>query len=92
MCNSSIISHQSNGQLEGCIKLVKWTRNKCFDIKSDKHLALLQVRTMLLGPGIPSPATLLLYHPTRGIMPLINSPPIRANNDDEHHKVKTKKK
>ena len=42
--------HQSNGQMETCIKLVKYTVKKCHDTKSDIHLALLQVRAMPLGP------------------------------------------
>ena len=79
--------HQSNGQAEACIKLGKHTMKKCHDIKSDIHLALLQVRMMLLVQGLPSPATLLFNHPTRGIMPLINIPPISIDNDDEHHKA-----
>ena len=55
--------------------------------KSYIHLALLQVRMMLLGPGLPSPATLLFNCPTRGIMPIINTVLISIDNDDEHHKA-----
>ena len=51
--------HQSNGQVEACIKLVKHTIRKCQDTNSYIHLALLHIRIMLLGPGLPSTVTLL---------------------------------
>ena len=35
--------HQSNGQVEVCIKFVKSTLKKCFDSRSDPHIALLQI-------------------------------------------------
>ena len=31
--------HQSNGQVEACIKFVKHTLKKCFDSKGDPHIA-----------------------------------------------------
>ena len=34
-----------------------------------------------------SPATLLFNCPVRGIMPVINRPPISTDNDHKHHKV-----
>ena len=82
--------HQSNGQVEVCIKLVKQTMKKCHDTKSDIHLALLHVKTMPLGPGLPSPASLLLNYHTRDIIPLINRPPISID-DDEHHRLLVKR-
>ena len=42
---------------------------------------------MPLGQGLPSPAIILFNHPIRGIMPVINRPPVGINNDDEHHKA-----
>ena len=51
------------------------------------HLALLLIRTTLLGPELPSPATLLFDHPIRGIMPIVNRSLIHIDNDDEHHKA-----
>ena len=83
---------QSNGQVKACIKLVKYTMKKCCDTKSDIHLALLQVRMMPVGPGPPSPATLLFNHPTMGIMPIINRVLISKDNDDECHKTLVKDK
>ena len=60
---------------------------KCNDTTSDIHLALLQVRMMLIGPELPSPGTLLFNHPTRSIMPIINRASISIANDDEHFKA-----
>ena len=64
---------------------------KCFDTKSDPHIALLQIRSTPLGLGLPSPTTLLFNHPIRGIMPIINRPPIDLNNDDEHYEALVKR-
>ena len=46
---------------------------------------------MILGTGLPCPATLLFNHPTRDIIPLINRPPISIDNDGELHKALVKK-
>ena len=56
---SSSYHHQSSGQVEVCIKLIKQALKNCFDTKSDPHLALLQIRSTPLGPELPSPATLI---------------------------------
>ena len=56
-----------------------------YDSGNDVHRALLQTRTMPLGQGLPSPATLLFNHLVRGIMPVINRLPLHTDNDDEHH-------
>ena len=42
---------------------------------------------MPLGPGLPSPTTLIFNFPTRGIMSIINIVPISIDNNDEHHKT-----
>ena len=86
---SSSYHHQSNGQVEACIKFSKCTLQKCCDSGNDAHVSLLQIRTMPLGQGLPSLATLLFKHPVRGIMPVINRTPLSTNNDDEYHKVLT---
>ena len=67
------------------------TKN-CFYTKSDPHIALLQIRSTPLGPGLPSPATLLFNHPIRSIMPTINRPSTGLSNDDEHYKAWVKDK
>ena len=79
--------HQSNGQVEVCIKIVKHTLKKSFDSRTDPHEALLQIQTMSLGQGLPSSATMLFNHLIRNIMPVINRLPVGTNNDDEHHKA-----
>ena len=55
--------HQSNGQEEACMKIIKHTMKKCIETNEDIHLALLQIRSTPLEPGLPSPATLLFNHP-----------------------------
>ena len=65
----------------------KANAQKCLDAKSDPHIALLQIISRPLGLGLPSPATLLFNHPVRGIMPIINGPPIGLNNDNEHYEA-----
>ena len=79
--------HQSNGQVEAGIKFIKCTLKKSFDSRSDPHIVLLQIPTTQLGQGLPSPAMMLFNFLIRGIMPVINRPPIGIDNDDEHHKV-----
>ena len=64
--------HQSNEHVEACIKLVK----KSLDTKFDPHIALLQIRSMPQGLGLPITAMLLFNHPIRAIMPIINRLPI----------------
>ena len=49
-------------------------------------MALLQIRTTLLGQGLPRAATLLFNCQVRGIMPLMDRKPINIDNDDEHYK------
>ena len=46
---SSSHHHQSNGQVEACIKFIKYTMKKCINSGNDMHIALLQIRTTLLG-------------------------------------------
>ena len=56
---SSAYHHQSNAQVKACIKFIKCTFKKCADLGRDINMALLQICTMLLGPGLPSPAILM---------------------------------
>ena len=80
---SSSYHHQSNGQVEACIKFAKYTLKKCFDTKGDAHTALLQVQMTPLGLGLTSLATILFNHLIRGTMPIISRLPISVNNDEE---------
>ena len=79
--------HQSNRQVEACIKFIKCTMKKCFNSWSDIHIGLLQIRSTPLGQGPPSPATLLFNCLVRGIMPIIDRLPINTDSDDKHHTV-----
>ena len=43
---------------------------KCIHIKSDIHIAVMQIKSTQQEPGLPSPAMLLFNHPIRSIMPI----------------------
>ena len=88
---SSSYHHQSNGQVEACIKFVKFTLKKCLDTKGDPHTALLQIRMTLLEPGLPSLATILFNCPIRGIVPIINRLPMGFDKDEEHYEALVKR-
>ena len=66
---------------------IKPTLQKCFDSGGDAHIALLQICMTPLGQGLPSPATMLI----RGILPVINRPPVGIDNDQEHYEVIVKR-
>ena len=51
----------------------------------DRYMALLQICTTPLGPGLPSPATLLFNGQVRSIMPVLDHKPIKHDCDDKHH-------
>ena len=56
---SLVYHHQSNGQVEACFKFINQTFKECAKTGRDINMALLQIHTTPLGPGLPSPATLL---------------------------------
>ena len=56
---SLVYHHQSNGQVKACIKFIKHTFKKCASSGRDINMALLQICTMPLGPGLLSTATLM---------------------------------
>ena len=64
-----------------------WTIKRYLDTKPEIYVALLQIRSTLLGPGLPRPAMLLFNHLIRGIIPIINKPLVNSNSDDEHYEV-----
>ena len=45
---SSSYHHQSNGQIEGCIKVIKFTMKKCIETNEDIQIAFLQIRSTQL--------------------------------------------
>ena len=90
---SSSYQYQSNDPVEACIKFIMQKLKNCSsNTTSDTHLVLLQIRTMPLGPGLPSLVTLLFNCPMNGIMPIVNRLPNSLNNDDEHCKALAKRK
>ena len=48
-------------------------------------MALVQICTTPLGPGLPSPATLLFNRQAQGIMPVLHCKPIGQDHDDDHY-------
>ena len=77
--------HQSNGQVEACIKFIKCTFKKYSNSGGDINMALLQIFTTPLGQGLPSPATLMFNRVGYGIMPILDHKPVGQECDDKHH-------
>ena len=48
-------------------------------------MALLQICTTPLGPGLLNPATLMFNEQVHGIMPVLDRKPIGTDYDNEHH-------
>ena len=82
---SLVYHHQSNGQVEACIKFIKHTFKKCADLGRDINMALLQICTTPLGNGLLSPATLMFNRQVCCIMPVLDCKHIGQNCDDDHH-------
>ena len=53
--------HQINVQMEAFIKSVKCTIKKCRQANNEVRFALLQIRSTLIGAGLPSP-TMMLFN------------------------------
>ena len=66
---------------------MKGTSKKCRQNNNDVTFALLQIRSTLIGAGIPSPALLLFSRPMRALLPLIEREPININKDDKHYEA-----
>ena len=77
--------HQSNGQVKACFKFIKQTFKKCAISSRDINMALLQIHTTPLGPGLPSLATLSFSRQVRGIMSVLDCKPIGQDCDDNHY-------
>ena len=71
----------------GIYQIYQVDTQKCSDTKSDPHITLLQIRSTQLVPQLPSAATLLFNHQTRGIMPILCRPPLNSNNNEEHYQA-----
>ena len=81
---SSLYHHQSNRQVEACIKSIKHTIKMLRLHGGDVYMELLQIRTTPLRWGLPSPATLPFNHLVHSIMPVLDRKPVSIDNDDEH--------
>ena len=64
--------HQSNGQVEACIKFVKCTTRNFLDTNQNICLALLQIWPMSAVVRLPSPATMLYNRLVRGLLLQMN--------------------
>ena len=84
---TSSYQHKSNDQVEAQIKFIKHTIKICLDNNDDSTLALLQIRSTMVGTGLPSPVTLLFNRPIRALLPQIYMDIINFNSDDEHYEV-----
>ena len=77
--------HQSNRQVEACIKFIKWMFKKCAKSGRDKNIALLQVCTKPIGQGLPNPVKIMFNRQVWGIMPVVDWKPLGQDHDDDHH-------
>ena len=84
---SSSYHHQSIRQVEACIKFIKCTIEKCFNINVDVNLALLQIRSTPLGPELQSPAKILSYRQIRGLTLRINRTLINYDYDNDQYEA-----
>ena len=60
---------------------------KCIDTNKYVNLSLLQVRSMPIGHGLLSPATILLNRLVTGLLHIIHRMPILYDYDNEHFDV-----
>ena len=73
--------------METCLQFVICTSKTCLDTNQDVILTLLQIISMPIGSGLPSPAMLLLNRPIKCLLPEMYTEPIKINNDDAQHEV-----
>ena len=64
---ASSYNHQSNGQAEVCNKYLKRTMKQCIETIKDINVALLQIKSTPIRPGLPSPVTILINRQIQGI-------------------------
>ena len=68
-------------------KIGKMYDQKCFDNNNDISFALFQIRSMPVGAGLPSPASLLSSMPIRPMLLQVNREPINCHTDDENYRA-----
>ena len=71
---------------EGIDKVHECTIKKFGKNNNEVNFGLLQIRSTLIGTGIPSPATLLFIRPIRTLLTKIGREAINISEDDEHYK------
>ena len=49
------------------------------------YMALLQVSSTMMGPGLPSPTALLFNRPARGLLPIFSRPPVLFDSDESNN-------
>ena len=64
-------------------KIYDMHHQKCLDNNDDLCLALLQIRSTLIGAGLPSPATLFFNRPIGPLLSQINREPTTSKAEDE---------
>ena len=67
------------------MKLIKHT--KYLNKNDDVNLTSLQIRSIPIDTGLPSPVTLLFNIPIRGLLLQKNNEPIDINNDDVQYEA-----
>ena len=60
---------------------------KCTIRKDDVNPALLQIQSVPIGAGLPSPASLLFSRPIRGLLPQMYREPTTINTDDAYYEA-----
>ena len=84
---TSLYHYQSNCQVETCIKFVKYIIKTCTGNNQDTNLALLQIQSTSMGPGLPSTAEMLFNRPIQSLLPQITRAPINIDNDNVQFKA-----
>ena len=82
---SSSYNHQTNGQAEACIKFAKYIMKKWLDTNNNIYLALLEILSTPISPGLLSWAALLFGRPIRGLEPKLSRFLILFEHNDAHY-------
>ena len=81
-----IITQLSKYWIYGSMHQIHKTNYKeCFDTDQNIHLVLLQLGPILIGSGMPSPATLLFNGHIRRPLAKLNRTPMLCNCDNDHY-------
>ena len=79
--------HQSNWQVEACIKFLMCIITNALTLIKTYIIALLQIYSVLKGAGLASPPTMLFNGLIRGLLHQMNRDPINLDNGDLHHEA-----